>query len=391
MTCISTYLLDIVLAVVAQPEQPVDPRWLEGVRDTLASKLSRISSVRLVYDETWVANPNPPPSFASAKERFIRRREEMMKSQGIEPPPPPEEPSEVIRHYEVQDAFPSFKLRIREEYHYADGRVREEVREVYGGDGTVTQLDSREASIVTSTDRSMIPRTPLNAIGLRMQGTVNGPLSEFLSHPEITYGGGEEMVRGFRTAVLRVGPGIATAIGAPLWDDRDSLKLWLAPDYHYLPIRMQISRKRGEGITVEHIYELDDFQPTNDLLRTEAIPFPRYITFTDPLGQTRWQLTEVEINRALGSQAFAPVIPDGTSVTRDGQVQKRVLKGGDSAYEKRVSDTVERARNLLSSIEPPPAATTSSGLTWPTITTLSFAVLVGATLYLKWRKNHVRS
>lgn len=389
-------------------DDAIDPVELSKIRSSLESYLSRIQSIRMLYSERSNEDPEPPPILRQYNELIAKRQQETLQSAS---PKSREElarlfargKAETVREYDVLDAFPSLRMIIREHSQYANGELNESVREIFIHGSTFAHVDrsAKQVHYRNTGERLSLPRTPIEALGLRVSGSINMHLSDLLGFPEVTTSGRTEVIDGIQCVVIRVGPQLPVAARPMGWQDEDWAKIWLAANHQHLPIRMERymesaglgkhdmqTSNGGVARFLRHVYELRGLQPANDIARGEKVLFPRRVTFADGAGVWDWEVHDVEINPIVRDSDFNPAVQDGYAVARDGKPPTVTLSGGTPAFEKRVEETASQARDLLA-IAIPPNPTKESRVSWRYIVPVAFAGLTVGLLLLKRRFRHV--
>ena len=179
--------------------------------------------------------------------------------------------------------------------------------------------------------------------------------------------------------VLTIGPGIPTEFieGHPLWE-HGWVKLWLAIDKHYLPLRTEIYMKvpenrnaafytaRGvnvltaadaEGRSSEYyrlLCDVDEIRDVTDHARNEPLPFPWHITLVSG-GTLDTRCERVDVNVSLAAAEFTASIPTDYTITNDREVVRARLGpsrvDGDETLVS-VGNAGRQARELLGAAIP---------------------------------------
>jgi len=325
------------------------------MRQSMESYLSRIKNVRIVYEETWGKPKVEDPQIKAALERGRLRA---LRDAG------PKERAAVekriertlsatsVRQYDLIDAYPSFRLDRKERRSYPDGSIEEQHTIEFVHEGRLTSIDLTHGSVSDQKveGAGIFGPSPVNALGRRLLGTLDQPLSALLELPELTTLGGTETVDGVETVVIKVGPPLPPTHRPAGSSEKNWVKLWLAPSRSYLPLRAEYHLASTSGSAPEeviHRTELSDFQPAPDVMRGERILFPLLLTFDQPGGKINWRVSRVVLNQSVPADTFRASIPPGLLVTRDGAVPTVRLSGGREAQREVVSETVKSASDIL--------------------------------------------
>jgi hypothetical protein len=371
----------------------IDSDRLEQIRLSMESYLSRIDSIEITYNQTWKASDEGKKAIAASQ----MKEQERVKVGSAEERQVLEKilrrvEADRVTTYTLLDAFPSFRLDINVQRRLPDGSSEHShVRKIVH-DGQYTEIDPGRKTVNTtrSVNMRLLPRSPINALGRRVDWGLGQPLTQLLKHPDITTLIGQEKLHGIDTVIVKVGPGLPGDCLPENVGERTYYKFWLAPSYYHLPIKSEfnfeiVNASRPEPHFAVHSTELSDFQPARDNARKQDIPFPRVLTFTDKLGTTHWDVERVAINVPATAQAFRPVIPDGFLISRDGSVPTVTLSGGPEAKGRAVKATIQQAAKELSQA-PLPASRRRSTIQLRTVVPLVFLVVIVLLILIRTRR-----
>jgi len=368
------------------------------MRQSMEAYLSKIKNIHIVYEENWDEPKPDGPLFRVMSEKLERQRQRVLhaasplqrlalerKFQRGRP--------KFVRQIDLIDAYPSLRLDTKERRTFPDGSTVELRTLQFVHEGRITDIDLTHNSVIEKKlERiSVLENQPAFALGRRLRGTLNQPVSTLLELPEVTALEGTEEIHGTKTVVIKVGPPLPASHRPAGASERDWVRLWLGPSYSHLPIRADYHQALTaiKGVDeVVHRTELADFQPARDEMRDEQVLFPRLLTYDQPGGKIEWRVSRVVLNEAVPADTFRASIPTGFLVTRDGVVPTVRLSGGREAQQRIVSETVKSAADMLA--QSPPARSTD--VSWPmsprVLVPLGFlAVLVG--LFFLRRRSHV--
>jgi len=364
----------------------------------MESYLSKIRTIHIVYEESWGEPKMDNPAFKAASESLERNRQRLLQAAGPAERVALEKKSQrgrakFVRQCDLIDAYPSFRLDATERRAFANGSTEELRTLQLVHEGRITDIDLTHNSVrEKKLERvAAFQHLPVFALGRRLRGTLNQPVSTLLEFPEVTTLEGTELVHGAETIVIKVGPGLPASGRPPGASERDWFKLWLAPSYSHLPIRADYHQALTsvKGLDeVVHRTELSDFQPAHDRARGEQVLFPRLLTYDQPGGKIEWRVSRVVLNEALPADTFRASIASGFLVSRDGAIPTVRLSGGRDAQRQIVGETVSSATDMLTR-SPPARPTDVPWLISPRVLVPLgfFAVLVG--LFFLRRRSHV--
>jgi hypothetical protein len=357
-------MITYAIACICFAAEPVDPGQLELMRQSLEAYLSRIQTLEMKYTETWEQSNNQ-----DGQTEAIRHDEELERRTRWDAAGPEEKRvlERIARRanakgfwtYNLLDAYPSLRLEIHLQRQFPDGTQEESRSLKTAHDGVYTEVNMDRKTINTKkgVDLHLFPRTPVNALGLRMRGTMGQPLTKLLEFPTLTTVEGVELINGIKTQVLKIGPGIPRNLlsGSP---EGTWYRVWLAPSASHLPVRTEYHFGGGvagqaEPSSAVHSAELSDLRPARDKARDESMLFPRILTYKDGAGTTRWNVEQVVINVPASAENFRSTEPMGFLVSREGAVPKVTLSGGREAQRRVIEATVKEADGQLNPEVPP--------------------------------------
>lgn len=359
-----TVLPGLVL-IAALGQTPADPAELAKAQSALESYLTRIRSLQVTYDESWTP-PNPAA--------YQRKN-------------PDWDPALKTSH-ELLYAFPSLRMTTVEPY----WKVEEGQKQRAERKTTTSLHKGKLYSIVertkvfnvrSSIDPLHFPFLPLHPVGLRVISTMNTPISEFLKFPAITLSKGEDKIDGERVVLFQIGPMIPRSARPATWSDAAVLKLWLAPDRSYLPLRSELLHANDSKSTDIYKMSLGSFKAVEDSTRRTIISFPQHMEIEYPIGgKSSYAIQSVVVNPSVSERDFMLSPPSSYSIAIDGEI--RSLSGGSAVRDQRVEDSVEEAKRLLSSVTPPKSSASRWSI-WSIGVAVVAAVVLGAILVFKWR------
>jgi hypothetical protein len=351
-----------LVMIAAFGQTPVDPAELAKAQSALESYLTRVKTLHITYTKSWT------PADVSAYRRTN-----------------PNWDSTLSDHHDLLYAFPSLRMKVVERQKDGDGRVTEQQREVRFHQGKKVDVDytNKQFHTITSSDPDPLPALPVIPIGLRVLHTLNAPISDLLKFPHITSFEGSEDINGEPSIVLKIGPQIPHSARPSAWNDNTFVRLSLAINRSYLPLRSEIIHSLETMPDANYLMSIDSFEPTRDMARGNSIPFPRHMEIKWPSGAvTSWTVKTATINPEITSHDFALTPPPGYFVTLDSKPQ--AISGGIEVRNQRVEQSLEDARRLLGSLEPPRSSDKSS-FVWPIGAVFVACVLIAAAFLLKWR------
>ncbi len=362
--------LATLVMVAALGQTPVDPAELAKAQKALESYLSRIEAIQIAYNDTST----------------IPRQA----SEASDPLAPPRRSSPTARtvmdEYDLLYAYPSLSVKVVERRNHVDGKSAEHKRETRIHKGKHVSIDytHRHFNTITSADPNPFPSLPLNSLGLRVHHTLATPLSDFLKFPDITYQEDEQKIDGERAIVLKIGPQIPESIRPNGWSADATMRVWLAPDYSYLPLRMEIMRRPATNLEEKIRLSAGKFQPVPDAARGTTLPFPHELEIEWPNGlRSTFSVQSAVVNPRVSDQDFVLTPPPGYSVAINGIPQ--VLSGGPTHRDDRVRQSVEDARRLLRSVDPPRSSSYGS-IALPLGAGILTAFVLVILVFYKWRK-----
>ncbi|SRR5579883_790336 len=390
----SCHLLACLTVCASFAGEPIPSNRLDAMRQSMESYLSKIKNIHIIYEESIRKPEVPHPLVKAALER---ERRLFLKYTAPKDRPDLEKrfdrtlSAQSVQQVDLLDAYPSFRLDTKTRQTFPDGSTEDRHILRFVHEGRVTDIDLTHKSVNDNKliDINILSLLPVHALGRRLQGTLNQPLSTLLELPEVTTLEGAEVIDGVETIIIKVGPPLPPSHRPPSTSERNWVKLWLAPSYDHLPLRAEYylvsisGRWDGE---IVHRTELSDFQPARDEMRGERVLFPRLLTYEQPGGKSQWRVSQVVLNETISTDRFRPSIPPGFLVTRDGVVPTVQLSGGREAQRRAVSETVKSAMDLLAQAPPK-----SPDVPWPisprVLVPLGFLVVIGGLFVLR-RRNH---
>lgn len=328
----------IVGTLAASPDQSSE---LARASASLESYLTRIAVLRIRYTETHAPSGTtdlPADPFAEPK-----LYEELNSNR------------DMRRHHVLLYAGTSLRMvHIDRNLDSTDdaGAHKEELALHKGKittlDHTRKHFNRRSPSVAVP-----FPFLPVDPLGVRTLGTVDTPISEFLNLPGVTSYEGTDEVDGETVIIVKVGPNIPSPPRPSTWPDSAYLRLFLAPAHRYLPVRTVLGgalRRMPDG---EFEMSLAEFKPVRDAARGDhTVPFPHSMRISYPNGRwTSWSIQSALINPPVSSSEFVLTALPGYSVAEEGRMAG--LRGGPERREERVQESVEEARRLLTTVEPP--------------------------------------
>lgn len=342
---------------------PIDPAKLQVIQRTLQGYLSRIETVHLVYTTSVFDTLK-----GSADATITRSRTEL--SLNI-----------VNDHYRSKNTS---------EISRGKADLGNESESAYDGVQRIGLSHRAKTANVATTDK---PRGAghnmiLHTLGLPVLSTRHTPLYNLLKFPELTTDCGMEELHGQPVIVLQLGPGLPSSLieGHDLWKDA-RVKLWLAVDSQYIPMRTEIYMKvpkdmgptfyKDHGVSfiqaadasgaIVNYYrifcEIEEVRQVIDHARKEQVPFPWRIKNVSG-GTLNIICEQVELNPSLSPNIFSLSIPADYSVVKDREVVRAHIQTMPKSKTNKVvsvAETGRQAREMLSM--PIPDSPTHSGNT----------------------------
>src|ERR1017187_5118613 len=242
------YLLTCLVACASISGEPIPRDRLDTMRQGLESYLSKIKNIHIIYEETFGEPDVNHPLYKIVMKRQEGERHKDLGSvagKAAERKRPAGRP-EIVRQYDLIDAYPSFRCDRKERRTHPDGSIIERHNLKFVHEGRMTDIDwTHNRAIdqaVTVTDTSVLSLSPVFALGRRLQGTLNQPLWSVLELADVTTLEGSEVINGIQTTAIKVGPRLPLSHRGAYGDEKDWVKLWLAPSYSYLPVRAEFHR-----------------------------------------------------------------------------------------------------------------------------------------------------
>jgi hypothetical protein len=380
------FLLDGVSPAISS-ERPVDPTKLRNIQQKLEQYYSRVSAMRVVYVHSVVSSTAPEATTLAGAMR-----------------------TELI--YRVADgAFR--RSRAKTGNGAKESGSNADIVYYQAGKKVALSHAQKHATIESVGDVSaMETSTPFRAIGMPLLGMKHVMLSELLRDPAVVHDLGDDAIRGIDATVLKIGPGMPMSLNAgnPGWPDR-WIKVWLAKQLNFFPIRMEIYDKVPDGRT-ESFYkekgvavtiapdatgasvsyyalraEILEIREAPDRLRGTTMVVPWKVEVASG-AIVRTTCEAVEINPLLPTDIFEASIPNDFSIIRDKKMV-RLVPNGERRRKSPDSAAVAEKRNkdVLSTPVPTVARSTvtSQGWLFPLLIML-FGLAVSISVFTMLRK-----
>jgi hypothetical protein len=345
-----------LLMMAALGQTPIDPAELAKAQSALESYYSRIKTLQIVYTEKAVGSNS----------------------------------EEESRHHDLLFAFPSIRRTTVESLLVDLGTPQERLSDVktttsiHQGQLIGIDYHYKSYTIESSANPLFHAWLPLDTLGWRIPGTLNTPLSDLLKFPEIISFDGEETIDGYRCLRLTLGPHIPAQARPRNWSDNAVVKVSLAPDHNYLPVRWETRHTSDKRPELGYRMSLGSFQEVPDLARGAKVTFPHRlkVLFSNE-ASIAYHVESAAISGSVKASDFAPPPPSGFTVIKDGKVL--TISGGTPAGDRRIKQSADEAKRLFGSLNPP-RDTRWSWTAWAVaaIAGASILVLVIAG-FLKWR------
>lgn len=350
--------MQTLLVIAALGQTPIDPAELAKVQSALEAYYSRIKTVQITYTEELVL---PGSEKASS------------------------------RHQDLLYAFPSLRMTTVESVLANLKTPQEQVIErktttsIHQGQLISIDYHANAYETRSTVDPLHYPWLPLNPLGLRVPSTLNTPFSDFLKFPDLTSFEGEETIDGYRCIKLTIGPHIPAETRPHYWSDSTVLKLSLAPDHNYLPVRCEILQMSDEHPEERFHMSLGSFQKVPDLARAATVTFPYQLEVLFSNGATlAYHVESAEINCSVAPSDFALLAPSGFTVAKDGKLL--TISGGTPEGDRRITQSADEAKRLLGSLDPP-RDSRWWWTAWPVVAVAGASLLVLLIAgFLKWRE-----
>ena len=291
-------------------------------------------------------------------------------------------------HYDIIDAFPSYRRYMTSEYRLSDGTTQvAEIHSYFDGKQlTKISPDGKSASVLTSSGPEPL-YFPLHSIGRRVNPPSDLSLADcFL--PEFAEFWGKEVLDGVNSSVIVLGPGLPQEARPPGIPGEMTLKIWVAADLGFIVKRWRIdygTKLRGKNFFAE--YENFDFRSTTDHLRGAALPFPRRVVYRNNFASQEWLIEDVVLNPATKSSTFEANVPAGYTLFVDGIQSSPILTGGEEARRQELEHIVRDANRLLDATNQDGAlAGTEQRSSWSNSLTLVLVCFVIVAFAIAWRK-----
>ncbi len=377
----------LLVCVMSLGQDTIDPARLHEIREGLESYLSRITSLRLEYDFQWTAAD--PGLLVKARDQVIVELRRRQAERGLEPVQESKvrEPRSVVHRSEVLLYQPP---NIRQEYETllepGAGPTEGESRALTYYDKKYTQTDLLHKAVHLDTKGRMdvelvFSQIPVHALGLVLPRTPSQPLSSLLQFPDITREVGQETIGRLKTIVLTIGPGVPAGVRPVSASESYEVRLNLAPELDYLPLKATYSFVKGFSITTE----LADFQDARDLARKANLQFPHSLAWTDPGGVWRWNVKNVVVNPRLTVTDFSPTFPADFMISRDGGPFGPASPTGRAGPTRQVARKIANKGAELLAASPAPAAG-GWGAANPMVPALLATLVLFLTLFMYVRK-----
>ncbi|MEX2173424.1 MAG: hypothetical protein WD872_03625 [Pirellulaceae bacterium] len=344
----------ILSAVLGQT--PVDPAELDKARTALESYYSKIVTLQMTYSEKWTPSGDAPVG-------------------------------QLVDDHDLLWAYPSLRIKVLERRKDKSGEVAEHELETRFHKGKKIQIDytHKQFQTTTSSNPYHFLGLPLDPFGLRVLHTLHTPLSDLLKYPDITFSEGEDKIDGEEVIIFKIGPGIPETVRPRGWTDEATVTVWLAPERHYLPVRTEIRRKTAKKRDEVFRFSAGSFQPVPDLARGTTVPFPHRLEMESPNGGvSSMVIHSAAINPKVSERDFVMTSPPaaGYFVTVDGKAKS--LSGGSKQRDERVRVSVEEAKRLLGTLDPP-RSSPAGWFTWPLGLVLVAVFSLSLVFFFKWR------
>lgn len=292
-------VLSTLVILAALGQTPVDPAELTKAQSALEAYLTGMKSLEIKYTEKWT--PPDPEAYQRENDTW--------------------DPS-LVNDHDLLYAFPSVRMKNLERRKNLEGKIREHRWEKRVHDGKRTDVDNtnKQFHISNKLDFDPFPSLPIDSFGLRVISTQNTLLSEFLKLPDITSLEGEEKIDGERVMVLKIGPRIPETIRPKYWTDASFVKVSLAPEHSYLPLRMEIYPKYEAQADACWRYSIGSLKAVSDREREGTVLFPHRMEIVWPNGgRTTWVVQSAVVNPKVSEDDFIITPPAGYFVTNDGE------------------------------------------------------------------------
>jgi hypothetical protein len=360
----------LVLFMAAQCATQLDAdAELSKAQTALESYYSRMQSLQLAYTEQYIPSPDGKPSEDPLASKNSTSRHD---------------PS-LVNDHDLLYSFPSARMKVVGRRRTASGDITERSRETRFHRGRLFVIDAthKQFNVKTSNDPNPFPYLPIDALGLRVLHTLTTPLSDFLIFPDITELEGVKEIDGERVYVFKVGPNIPLSVRSPGWSDETVLRLSLAPDRNYLPVRTEIVRWNKSSLDEEIRLSVGTFGSVQDVARGTEVLFPHKLEVAWPNGGvTKCSVQSVIVNPPVSERDFTATAPAGYAVSMNGIPE--TLSGGEKERETRINQSVDEAKRLLATVDPP-RASAIVWFSWPIAVALSAAMILVLAFFMKGR------
>ena len=345
---------------------------VERIRVGLQAYLSSINAVDFQYRETREEDADSEvyelikskqieaarTSLESADPDLRRRGEQMMASINNR------DSQVVTRQCRYTESFPSIRLDVHTRTEQSDGIVKERDYTHIYHEKRRTFVDPATKSIHTKDgiDISVFSYTPVYAIGRKVPGTLNMPITELMRDAELVHVLNRDVVDGRMVTKLLIGPGLLSLGAASGYTDASYIELDVFDGEEVFPKEIRYLEPRGDGAEKQiherlvvslHGYETVRGGPAGG----GSTPFPRKITFKDSVGVTTLEIQEVALGANNLQSRFSGATPDGYLVYRNDKVPSVTLAGGKGAQRDKLREVSEAAHDLLLDNPPPPRET----------------------------------
>lgn len=343
-----------------------DAETIAAIRKSLESYYKAIKSVRVRYVQTWEPSESSPLVNRSRERAEAGLREQLKSSDAagrklaekmLKSRKAPKESTITL-----MDAFPSLRQDIETTTHLEGHDEVELFTRIYHNKVyRFADHSDKEWHSGKEFDMNTFSPNPLEAIGLRIRGSLNLPLVALLDKPSLVHIEGHDSLDGHKVVVLRIGPDVPEYMGQVGVNPDNFVRLWLAEELDFFPVKtgyeFYLGGKADHTSAYFHRFSARGLRPVRVDGKGREMILPSNIEYSDLGGTYHWRILDIAINPTFQAHEFDPPVPDGYLEYRDGKTPTVTISGGAPARNKIASETVDAARDMLAHSPPPDAGT----------------------------------